>query len=735
MAPPAAMAERVRLRVRGRVQGVGFRPFVWGLAKEEGLTGFVANDGEGVLIEAQGAAPERLAALVKMRAPALARIDSVEETRLPRRADESAFAIRESGQDAVTAAAIGPDAAVCGDCLRELFDPANRRYLHPFITCTQCGPRYTITARLPYDRAQTSMAGFALCGACAAEYRHPADRRFHAETIACLDCGPRLSMPVAEIVSRLTDGAILAIKGIGGYHLACDARNEDAVAALRARKNREAKPFAVMVADLGAARGLAALRPQDETLLTSRERPIVVVAAREGNALAPSLAPGLKTIGLMLPPSPLHVLMFHEAGHGAAFVMTSANPGGEPLVIADDDAQARLSGIADAIVSHDRSILIRADDSVMRVIAGAPAFIRRARGFVPDPIPLGTDGPPVLALGGYLKTTLCVTRGREAFVSQHIGSLGNAAARRALADAARHFLHLLDVVPETTALDLHPDLPSRALAEELGAPILAVQHHHAHIASVLAEHGHEGPALGLALDGYGYGEDGGAWGGELLRLDGGGYRRLGHLRTLPLAGGDRAAREPWRMAAAALALRGQSHAIPRRFANEPLAAPVAKLLAQGNLPETSSAGRWFDAAAALAQVATRNRFESDAAMRLEAMVRTPRSLGPVWRIEGNILDLLPVLAALDGREGRNAAELFHGTLIDALADWVIRCARAEAIATIALGGGCFLNKVLAEGLDEKLKAAGLRVLHARALPPNDGGLSLGQAALARQGGV
>lgn len=742
--PPAEHGpiDSLRIRVRGRVQGVGFRPFVHALARELGLAGTVRNDADGVLVEAWGARVGELPRLLRERAPPLARVDAVEAQGPAGRGAPETFRIVETVGGGHVRTDIGPDAATCEACLDELFDPADRRHLHPFITCTHCGPRFTITARLPYDRPQTSMAGFPMCAACGREYSDPTDRRFHAETTCCPACGPRLSMAPAAIAELLARGAIVAIKGLGGYHLACDARDESAVARLRARKQREARPLAVMVANLASARAIAAIDEREAQLLSSRERPIVVVEALPGNGIAPSVSQDLPTVGLILPYTPVHHLLFHAAAGApadpgwrrralpTALVMTSANPHGEPLVHTDADARARLAGIADAIVDHDRAIVVRCDDSVLRVVDGAPAFIRRARGFVPEPIDLGREVPPLLATGAYLKNTVCVTRGREAFVSQHVGDLDGPEARRFLHETATHLQRILDVRPQRVATDLHPDFPGRALADALGLPRIDVQHHHAHVASVLAEHHVAGPALGLALDGYGHGADGGAWGGELLRVDGAAFERIGHFAPLALPGGDRCAREPWRCASSVLHQMGQGRSIAARFADQPLAGLVARLLAAGGVSTTSSAGRWFDAACGLLGLHPSAAYEGQAPMALEALVRTPRVLEGAWRIEGGVLDPLPLLAAIDGMDLRAGAEAFHGTLIAALADWAGRAAQATGLATVALSGGCFLNRVLNEGLADALRARGLRPLLPRALPPNDGGIALGQAAVA-----
>jgi hydrogenase maturation protein HypF len=749
---PAAVA-RLGLRVRGAVQGVGMRPFVHGLAMRFGLAGFVFNDGDGVAIEVEG--PE--AALAAFRAamtaerPPLARFDAIEARAVAPRG-ETGFRIVESVGGRVTTR-VPADAATCRACLADLVDPASRFHLYPFVNCTHCGPRWTITARLPYDRPQTAMAGFAMCAACARDYRDPANRRFHAEPIACPACGPKLTQPIGAIVAALRAGEIVALKGLGGYHLMCDARNEPAVAELRRRKVRDAKPFAVMVANLASLDGIVRASDEEKALIASPAAPIVVVEAIDG-AVAASVAPRLGRLGVMIAATPLHHLLFLEAaGTGTAkadleaandfvIVATSANPGGEPLVIDDEDAARRLAGIADRIVGHDRPIVTRADDSVMQVVAGRPAFIRRARGFVPEPIDLGADGPSVLATGAFLKATVCVTRGREAFVSQHIGDLDTAETLRFYRETAAHLLSILDVRPDLAACDLHPDFFSSRFAAEVGVDVLPVQHHAAHVAAIAAEHRVAGPILGLALDGIGHGDDGGAWGGEAIRVTGASFQRVGHLRPLALPGGDKAAREPWRMALAALHAIGDLEAVKGQvsrvletakipFPARALVDPVAARIASGKEGATTSLGRLFDAAAALLGVRMIQDHEGQAAMELEALVGEPTAGSGLFRIVDGVLDFRPLLAELarPGLDRRGGADLFHGALIDGLAAWGAGLARpGEAIA---LGGGCLMNRVLAEGLADRLTAAGLRPLFAHAVPPGDGGLSLGQAALAR----
>ncbi len=778
-----------RLRVRGLVQGVGFRPFVYRLARELGLDGWVRNDGDGVEIELSGSSIELRAFGERLRreAPRLASIESIELCAPAQAATiDSGFRIEPSRRSPV-ATGVTPDAALCDDCVAELLDPADRRWRYPFINCTHCGPRFTITRALPYDRPQTSMASFALCPECRREYEDPYDRRFHAQPNACAACGPRLALAdaggaplscedvIAAAVLRLARGEILAIKGLGGFHLVCDARNAAAVARLRQRKHRDEKPFAVMVANLSCAIELALLDAGAVAVLQSVARPIVLAPKTVAcDEQMPGIAPGLREIGLMLPYTPLQLLLFHEAaGRPApstwletpqplALVMTSANPGGEPLVIDNDEAVQRLGGIADAFVLHDRAIVVRCDDSVVRVPRGASVrgvgqdgvatawrttgsggltFVRRARGFTPAAIEFARAGPPVLAMGALLKNTACLTRGAQAFLSPHIGDLDNAASCHALEEAVAHLQRVLNARPQAIASDQHPDFFStrlaRWLADELGVPAFGVQHHHAHIAALAAEHRVEAPLLGVALDGVGLGDGDEPWGGELLRVAGASYTRIGHLRPLPLPGGDRAAREPWRMAAAALHELGRGGEISARFSRQRAAGVVAELFARGlHCPRTTSAGRWFDAAAGLLGVSELMSFEGQAAMQLEALA-AQRGGGELdtglYHIERNVLDLLPLLGRLaDERDQGAGAALFHATLAAALADWIARAARGEQLTTVALGGGCFLNQVLSAQLAALLRARGLVVLQARQAPPNDGGIALGQAWVAQR---
>jgi len=817
VATPTFDRAATRIRVRGLVQGVGFRPFVYRVATELDLDGCVRNDGEGVQIDVGGArsAIEALIARLRSDAPPLARVTRIES--LPLAAPPPpGFAIVESRHGAVTTG-ITPDAAVCAACLAELFDPVDRRHRYAFINCTHCGPRFTITRALPYDRPQTSMAGFTQCPACQREYDSVMDRRFHAQPNACPACGPRLWLTAADgaqvtcddviaaASARIARGDIVAIKGLGGFHLVCDARNRHAVARLRARKHRDEKPFAIMAANAVSLAAVADVDAAAAALLADVQTPIVLLPKRAGcDDRLDGIAPGLGELGAMLPTTPLHWLLFHEAAGRPAgiswttqpqpllLVMTSANPGGEPLVIDNDEAVARLGGIADTFVMHDRDIVVRCDDSVIRapressmqgvsadlpVGAGAERswagdggptpsraasfgaqFIRRARGYTPTPIALPAAGPPVLAVGAYLKNTACLTRGAEAFLSQHIGDLDNAASCEALEHAVAHLQTVLELQPQAIAHDLHPDFFSTRLAlrlaAELGVPAIGVQHHHGHIAAVCAEHRIDGSVLGLALDGVGHGEDdalctGTVWGGELLRVDAAGCTRLGHLRPLPLPGGDRAAREPWRVAAAALHLLGRGDEIALRFATQAAAPTVADMLLRNvRAPLTTSAGRWFDAAAGLLGLREVMAYEGQAAMLLEAAARrhgAAASDPALYRIDGPMLDLLPLLAHLAGRraaspaatviderDAERGAALFHATFAAALADWVRQAVERSGVRTVALGGGVFLNAIVSQQLAQQLGACGITVLQARQAPVNDGGLALGQAWVAVQ---
>lgn len=746
LAQPLAF-ERVRVRVRGQVQGVGFRPFVYGLTARYELSGWVLNDGDGVLMEVEGAQIGAFLKDLETRIPPLARIDNVCVEPVSA-TGEVGFIIRKSEEGDI-ATSIPADAAVCDECLKELFDPADRHYLYPFLNCTHCGPRYSITRHLPYDRPQTAMAAFAMCADCRTEYENPADRRFHAQPVACGACGPQLSMGVEQIVARLKAGEILAIKGLGGFHIVCDARNEKAVAQLRRRKHRDEKPLAVMTANVISAEPFVRIGDHEAHQLASTARPIVIVPKRAHGALAASIAPGLDSLGVLLPYTPLHYLLFHEAAgrpdgtdwlskrQDLVLVMTSANPGGEPLVTDNDEAHRRLEGIVDAIVTHDRDIVVRVDDSVQRFIGGVPTFIRRARGFAPTPIKLTRVLPSGLAVGGHLKSTVCVIRKDEAFVSQHIGDLDNMETLAFFEETLAHLLSITDVAPTWVAHDLHPDFLSTRFAQDYAhahaIPAYPVQHHHAHVSSAVAEHGLSGPVLGLALDGFGLGEGDGShnWGGEALIADGSEYRRVGHLAALPLPGGEAAFRAPWRMAAAVLHSQGRADEIAARFGALGDVDVLTQMLDNDvNVAPSTSCGRWFDAAAGLLGIQPLASFDGQAPMKLESLVTEPVCLNGAWRIVDGVLDLNPLLGAIADMDPVDGANAFHGTVIEALAAWVRILADQNGLTQVVLSGGCVLNRVLTQGLERALHADGLNVFRLLALPPGDGGISLGQAYIA-----
>lgn len=723
---------RLRLTIRGTVQGVGFRPFVYRLARRYGLAGSVRNTAQGVVVEIEGRSTEDFVTACRSEAPPLAVIDHIAIDTVPV-AGECGFVVMAS-RDGADGALVPPDVGPCPACMAEVFDPANRRHLYPFTTCTDCGPRLTIVEQLPYDRPRTTMRDFPLCPDCAAEYADPSSRRFHAEAIACPHCGPVLSHSIAAMAEAVAAGKIVALKGLGGFHLACDAADDAAVDRLRRRKGRDAKPFAVMVADLAAARRHAALTPVEEALLESRERPIVIVTAAH-TALAPTVSSGLPTVGLMLPSSMLHVLFLHEAARrgSSALVMTSGNLAGDPVLIDDGAARKRLGVVADLVVTHNRRIAARADDTVMRVVADAPRFVRRSRGTVPIPIDLASDGPDVLALGGDLKVTACVMKGKRAQLSAHVGDLASPQAVTALEEAVTRLLSLTGAKPVAIAHDLHPDFASTRLAQRLaqswGCQLVPVQHHHAHAAAVAAEYGLT-HCVAIALDGFGLGPADcavRAWGGEVLLHRGAGFERLGTLAPLLEPGGDLAAREPWRMAQAVLVGQGR----PPRFEHRPQAAALARLIASGAITEkTSSAGRVFDAAAALLGICEVNRFEAEAAMRLEALAGSPAVLPGGFEIRGAELDFAPLLDHLgSGCDPARGAALVHGTMAEGFAALVAEVAKPDW--PVVLCGGCFLNRVLAAALRDRLNQFGFAVYMARQAPCNDGGLALGQAAVAR----
>ena len=777
---------RVRVRVTGVVQGVGFRPFVYGLASELGLAGHVLNDTGGVLLEVEGAAPdvERFLDRLADEAPPLATVEEVRPGDVPVR-DERGFEILESEDSAPPSALVSPDTATCRDCLEELFDPADRRHRYPFINCTNCGPRFTIVRGVPYDRPLTTMAGFEMCAPCRAEYEDPADRRFHAQPNACPDCGPSVRLvdasggeiagggsptgddpaaPVAEAAARLREGAILAVKGLGGYHLACRAADETAVGRLRDRKHREEKPFALMAPDPEAARALVRLGEEEARLLESRRRPIVLAERRPDAEVAPSVAPGHRDLGVMLPYSPVHHLLLEETR--STLVMTSGNVSDEPIAYRDAEALERLAGIADLFLVNDRPVHMRTDDSVVRAVSlpddRRPLVLRRSRGYVPMPLELpSVGGVPLLACGAHQKNTFTVARDGRAWVGHHIGDLENYETLRSFREGIDHFEDLFSVRPELVAHDLHPEyLSTRYAREERDLPAIGVQHHHAHLAACLAEHGEQGPALGVIYDGTGYGTDGTIWGGELLVGDRTDFERAASLWPVRLPGGEAAVRQPWRMACAWLGASAEGiPPIPRTLAEE--VDPddwelVSRLARAGTAsPVTTSVGRLFDAVSALCGLRARVSYEGQAAIELEmAAWRAPDGAegyampvlegavppaGAAGRDEASpprtLLDgrALVEAAARDVASGVGVATIavrFHRGLAAATVRAAAEVARSRGVDAVALSGGVFQNVLLLEGVAAGLAEEGLRVLVPERLPPNDGGISYGQAAVA-----
>jgi hydrogenase maturation protein HypF len=773
----------MRLHITGLVQGVGFRPFIYGLAARLGLTGWVRNTSAGVDIEVAGP-PEALAQFapsIRAEAPPLAHIDDLQAQACEPQ-PFTTFEIIGSQGIADAFQPISPDVGLCPDCLRELFDPADRRYRYPFINCTNCGPRFTLITDIPYDRPNTTMAAFALCPECAAEYADPRDRRFHAQPVACPVCGPHVwleapgGLPAEAHTAESGDeavraarqllaaGRILAVKGLGGFHLACDATSALAVAELRRRKLRVDKPFAVMMPDLAAIEAHCLVSDAERTLLESRERPIVVVRRRPDSAVVAEVTPGQDTLGVMLPYTPLHYLLLERgAGFPAPLVMTSGNLSEEPIATDNAEARERLAELADAFLMHNRDIRTRCDDSVVRVSVASPgpagaalSFpVRRSRGYAPAPIRLPRLVPPLLAAGAELKNTFCLTRDRYAFLSHHIGDLENYETLQSFEDGLGHFERLFRIKPEAMVYDLHPDyLATRyalARAEREHVPAIGVQHHHAHIAACMAEHGLTGatPVIGVALDGTGYGDDGAIWGGEFLLADYAGYQRAFHLAYVPLPGGDRAVREPWRVALAWLAHAGLDWAddLPPVLAAAPEARRVVgHLLESPRTPATSSMGRLFDAVAALAGVRPTVNYEAQAAIELEARVdphevkaypfavesQTPLAAG-AWN--PGVIDAAPAIRAIvaDVRSGvpvSGIAARFHNGVAEMVWQVCRQMRQQWGVAEVALSGGVWQNVTLLARAIELLGKDGFTVYAHRQVPPNDGGVALGQAMVA-----
>ena len=759
LTPVASAQERLALalRVTGVVQGVGFRPFVHRLARRHGLAGWVRNAaGEvQIVIEGEPSAIGPFLDALRAEAPPLARLQAVERAPHPGGLAPG-FRIIESVDDEGRQP-VPADVGLCPACEGELFDPADRRHRHPFITCTDCGPRYTVIEAVPYDRERTTMRPFLQCPACRAEYGSPESRRYHSESNSCPACGPRLwfeapgtaapvvgSEALGMAAALLRGGGILALRGVGGFHLAADATDAPAVARLRARKRRDARPLAVMVRSMADADRLAVIGPEEARLLASPARPIVLVRRRSEDGVAATVAPGLDRYGLLLPATPLHHLLLDLVRR--PLVMTSGNLSEEPIVAGNDEARARLGEVADGFLLHDREIVGRVDDSVVRVAATGPILIRRSRGHAPLPLELPVASPvPLVAVGAHLKSTFTLAAGACAYPSPHLGDLESPETLEHFRDTLARYQALFRLRPEVVARDLHPGYLSTRVAEELGLPrVIAVQHHHAHIAAVLAEHGHEGPAIGLACDGTGYGDDGTVWGGEILQCDLRGYRRVGHLRPVPLPGGDLAARTPWRAALGLLSSLDASSApgFEAAFAGleaRERAVAERQIAARVNAPLASSLGRLFDAAAAVLGLRRVSQYEGQAAMELEALAgdeaAAPLEVVVRERAGARELDFGPAVTALGlrRRSGEDRAVLaaaFHETVAAGLTAAAAAAASDAGLDLVALGGGVFQNARLLDATVYRLERAGLRVLVPRRLGPNDGAVSYGQAAVA-----
>ena len=760
--------ERRGITVRGIVQGVGFRPYVYALARRHGLSGTVRNDAEGVRIEVEGA-PEELERFVRAleeEAPPLAMIESVYWQPLATRGGRE-FRIEESSEGLRRQALVSPDFATCDDCLAELLDPTNRRYRYPFTNCTNCGPRFTITRTVPYDRATTTMSGFTMCPDCLREYEDPADRRFHAQPNACPACGPRVRLldkfghqlhakpddPILRTARMLRGRAIVAIKGLGGYHLACDPFDERAVRTLRGRKVRQDKPFALMARDLAQVRDLCRVGSEEQALLTSPARPIVLLERRENTGVADGVAPRQSTLGVMLAYTPLHHLLLRDAG--IPLVMTSGNNSDEPIAYRDEEALDQLCEIADYFLVHDREIHMRCDDTVVRQARGRPYPVRRSRGYAPAPLRLAADfRRHTLACGGELKNTFCLARDRHAFMSHHIGDMENYETLRSFREGIEHYSRLFDVSPELVAYDLHPEYLSTKYARELeetGLPAVGVQHHHAHVASCLAdnERSADERVIGVTLDGTGYGTDGAVWGGEFFEGSlNRGFTRLAHLEYAPLPGGSAAIRQPWRMALAQLiSLYGEEDTL-----NLPLAAVqqagersvmlIARLVEHKlNTPPTSSAGRLFDAVAALTGVpgTERTTYEGQAAVELELAAGGPADRGypsrlrpkdQGWIVETGEIIHEVVEDLLAGRATGEISSRFHRTMAEVVAAGCEKIRGARGTTAVALSGGSFQNMLLLQQVIKLLEGKGFQLYRHRRVPANDGGLAFGQAILA-----
>ncbi|MBN2089272.1 carbamoyltransferase HypF [candidate division KSB1 bacterium] len=752
------MIQRIKATIHGIVQGIGFRPFVYQLAQKHHLKGYILNNSQGVELEIEGCSSiiDLFFKEIEDNHPPLARIVSIQKKILPISGYQD-FSIRKSIAQSEKAALIAPDVCVCEACLSEMYDPENRRYRYPFINCTNCGPRYTIIQDVPYDRPNTTMSNFQMCPDCEREYHDPANRRFHAQPNACAVCGPQVQLydqqqnlvqcadPILKAIEFLKNGSIVAIKGLGGFHLAVDASNSQAVQILRLRKQREEKPLALMSLNLELIKQFTLLSENEISLLTSPQRPIVLLKKKSPNAIAMEVAPQNHYFGVMLPYTPLHFLLLQ--GDFLALVMTSGNLSDEPIVIDNVNAFNMLGKIADYFLVHNRDIYLRSDDSILRQINQSPLFIRRSRGYVPQPILLNRNFPSILAVGAELKNTICLTRKNQSFLSQHIGDLKNFESYQCLHLTVSHLKRILDIQPEIIAYDFHPDYLSTHYAQEQNsAQKIRIQHHHAHIASCVLEHGLEGPVIGLAFDGTGLGTDGKIWGGEILLVEQAACNRLAHLRYFPLPGGDAAIQEPWRMAVSYLYQAFGDDFFNFNFPffkeiGEEKIQFIIKMIKQDfNCPRTSSLGRLFEGVAALLGLCNRNTYEGQAAISLEMAIEKSNlnQLYPYdWEQEdeGYIILISPIIwgivSDLMKKESIGTISFkFHLTLIQLFSDLCQRLKRETKLKRVVLSGGVFQNFTLLTGLQKSLQAGGFEVYSHSKVPPNDGGIALGQAGIA-----
>ena len=726
--------QRLRITLRGAVQGVGFRPFVYRLATEMSLTGWVLNSSAGLVVEVEGPAEQlsRFEQRLEQERPR-ASVVSVRESAWLVAEGSARFEIRASDHDSGKTVNVLPDLATCTDCREELFDPASRRFEYPFTNCTNCGPRYTIVVDIPYDRPNTTMRDFVFCPRCREEYENPANRRFHAQPNACPVCGPQLDGTIEDTVEALRQGEIVALKGIGGFQLLVDARNLAAVARLRERKHREEKPFALMMPSLEVARTYCEISPAEVELLESQAAPIVLLQPKSGTDIAANVAHCSPYLGVMLPYSPLHHLLMEECRF--PLIATSGNRSDEPIAIANDEAALRLKDIADHFLMHDRPIVRACDDSVVRLTRGRAGILRRARGYAPLGIHVPKDLPPVLAVGGHLKNTVAIGVGQDVFLSQHIGDLDTLEARAAFEKAIEDLCRLYSFKPEVVACDLHPDYASTHWAEKSGLPLVRIQHHQAHVAACAVENNVQGAYLGISWDGTGYGLDGAIWGGEFFHVDGGHFERIAHLRSFGLPGGDAAVREGWRSAASLMfEVFGSQPPLPDVGTQSPGKprldeAKVRYMLERGiNVAPTTSVGRLFDAVACISAVARQNRFEGQAAMLLENEIGVLRTEEAYALAGGDWSPLISALMAdkIAGVAVPRMAARFHNALVQ----WILEVAASSKLKQIVLSGGVFQNRYLTERAAAVLESRGFVVHTHQRVPPNDGGIALGQAVMA-----